>query len=419
MAEFKLGRIRFVWKNDWTASTIYYVDDVVKVNGKTYLCVAGHTSKSDFNLDLDSAKWELFSDGISWEDDWASSTQYQLNDLVKYGATVYICITGHMSQATLELDQSKWDVFATTGVEWLGDWNTATIYKVGDLIKYGPGLYRCNTAHTSAATVADGLEANSLNWDVFNLTFDYKGNWSTTTRYKVNDVVKHGGGLWICVAYHTSQTYLTEDEAKWEQFVEGLEFEDSWDQDSRYQPGDVVTFGGYQYVAKTNNLNAKPTTSLTDWDVFSTGFNFRGEWGEDSTNQDYRVGDVVSLGGYTYLCIEEHEGTGYRPPNTTYWERLNAGIYWKGDWADATIYDIGDMVKYANSTYICVDSHTSDEVTLQNRPDQDLVGETWNQLVGGSEVSVLTTEGDIVYYSGGWSNEITDWFRWTSSKSFK
>ena len=26
MAEFKLGRIRFVWKNDWATTTVYYKD---------------------------------------------------------------------------------------------------------------------------------------------------------------------------------------------------------------------------------------------------------------------------------------------------------------------------------------------------------------------------------------------------------
>jgi hypothetical protein len=30
MAEFKLGRIRFVWKNTWTPSTTYYIDDVIR-----------------------------------------------------------------------------------------------------------------------------------------------------------------------------------------------------------------------------------------------------------------------------------------------------------------------------------------------------------------------------------------------------
>ena len=401
MAEFKLGRIRFVYKNDWNASTVYYVDDVVKVNGKTYICVTGHTAKSDFNLDLDSAKWELFSDGLGWLGDWSSSVQYQLNDLVKYGSTVYICIDGHMSQGTLELDQAKWDVFSTTGLEWRSIWVAGAVYKIGDTVKYGGLIYRCSEAHTAAATNTLGLENDSLKWDVVNNGFEYKTNWSADTRYKVNDIVKYGGGLWICTQFHTSGTLFTTDEAKWAQFIEGLEFEDSWDQQTRYQPGDIVTFGGYQYAAKTNNLNAKPTASLTDWDVFSTGFNFVGEWGEDSTNQDYRVGDVVTVGGYTYLCIEEHESGAQKPPNVNYWSRLNAGAKWKGNWSDATVYDLGDMVRHNNSSYIAVATHTSDETTLQNRPDQDLDGSEWNQLVGGSETSVLTTSGDIVYYSGG------------------
>ena len=29
MAEFKLGRIRFIWKDEWSEATTYYKDDVV------------------------------------------------------------------------------------------------------------------------------------------------------------------------------------------------------------------------------------------------------------------------------------------------------------------------------------------------------------------------------------------------------
>ena len=44
MAEFKLGRIRFVWKNNWGTSSVYYKDDVLAYGGKIYICVSGHTS---------------------------------------------------------------------------------------------------------------------------------------------------------------------------------------------------------------------------------------------------------------------------------------------------------------------------------------------------------------------------------------
>ena len=30
MAEFKLGRIRFIWKGDWITATTYYKDDIVR-----------------------------------------------------------------------------------------------------------------------------------------------------------------------------------------------------------------------------------------------------------------------------------------------------------------------------------------------------------------------------------------------------
>ena len=35
MAEFKLGRIRFIWKDNWAATTAYLKDDVIRYGGRT------------------------------------------------------------------------------------------------------------------------------------------------------------------------------------------------------------------------------------------------------------------------------------------------------------------------------------------------------------------------------------------------
>ena len=51
MAEFKLGRIRFVWKGAWYTGTIYSVDDVVRYGGRTYICVVNHTANASFQVD--------------------------------------------------------------------------------------------------------------------------------------------------------------------------------------------------------------------------------------------------------------------------------------------------------------------------------------------------------------------------------
>ena len=451
MAEFKLGRIRFIWKGTWTGTTVYYKDDIVKHGGNTFVCTAGHTSTSDFDTDFatywdqltdgqewkgdwtdataykindivkyggylyvaneahtsdtllenDQAKWDLYAEGFDWKNDWTTDTHYKVNDIVKYNGLTYLCITAHTSAATdalgLEDDQANWQKF-TDGLQWQGDWATDTRYRVNDVVKYGGQIYVANTGHTSAATNTLGLEDDQASWDYLHKGVEYKGTFTSSTRYKVNDVVKFGGGLWICVTPHTSQTRLNQDEANWAQFVEGLEFEDSWDPTRNYEVGDIVTYGGYSYVAVTNHIESRPTDNPDDWDLFSTGFRFVGEWGDDSSTQDYLVGDVIRHDGFTYVCTQDHQDQ--EPPNVTYWEKLNEGFKWKGEWTDATEYNLGDVVELNSNSYVAVAKHTSDEIVAQNRPDQDVDGSEWNLMAGGPENNVMTTDGDLVYYSG-------------------
>ena len=273
-----------------------------------YICNTGHISDDDLiggleatlGDDSSSAKWDLFSEGFDYKADWAINYRYKVNDIVKYGSRIYICTVYHVSAPNttsgLELDQIKWDMMSD-GQDWKDVWQVSTRYRVGDLARYGGQVYRAKTGHTSAATVAGGLEADQAKWDYFHKGIEYLGEWANATRYKINDVVKDSGGTWICTTYHTSNATalnLRLDESNWAIFVAGLEFEDTWGAYSEYQPGDIVTYGGYTYVAKTNNTEKKPAEEAADWIVFVTGFNLRGDYGDDSSSQDYRTGDVVT-----------------------------------------------------------------------------------------------------------------------------
>ena len=275
MAEFKLGRIRFVWKSTWVTGTTYCVDDVVRYGGKTYVCVVGHTAAADFDTDLTASptKWNQMSDGQEWKGTWATSTAYKLGDLVSYGGAVYVCIDAHTSAATatlgLETESGKWNTFVH-GLDYKGEWATSTRYKVDDIVRYGGIVYRCNFGHTSAATATLGLENDTSYWDVVNRGLDYKGTWSgSSIRYKVNDIVKYGPKVYICTTYHTSSA--TFDDTKFAEFVEGIEIEGAWTGGTAYQPGDVVRYGGYLYVSKTSNAAATPSTSGANWDLLTQG----------------------------------------------------------------------------------------------------------------------------------------------------
>ena len=151
MAEFKLGRIRFVWKGAWVSSTVYYKDDIIRHGGRTYICISGHTASASFTTD-EATKWQKFTDGTEWQSTWTSGTAYKVNDIVKYGGYLYVCNTSHTSETPggkLETDQAKWDLFAE-GFDWKNDWLVATHYKVNDIVKYGGTLYLCTVAHTSS-----------------------------------------------------------------------------------------------------------------------------------------------------------------------------------------------------------------------------------------------------------------------------
>jgi hypothetical protein len=389
MAEFKLGRIKFVYQGAWSQNFAYVVDDVVTVSGKTYICVVSHTSTNTttgFATDLafNPTKWNIVAEGQAWRSSWVNNTYYNAGDLVQYGGLVYTANTAHTSIATnapltvtgatgsgsiatitfatqvvqpflvgssitvagitttasgynatatvtsctttsvsysnatsatytsggtvvgtlqtgLETDQSKWDIFAQA-FSWNNAWAINTRYKVRDLIYYGGQTYVCNQAHVSANTLALGLENDQSKWDSFNAGFLYTGIWLATTRYKLNDIVRYGADLWICTTQHSSTS--TFDDTKWSIFVNGFQFENSWSGSTTYQIGDMVTYGGNTYTAIQNHSTSQtPSTATAYWQPYTSGFSYQGDYAVATA---YKIGSVVRNGGYTYLSLVDN-----------------------------------------------------------------------------------------------------------------
>ena len=122
--------------------------------------------------------------------------------------------------------------------------------------------------------------------------------------------------------------------------------ENTWVANTTYQIGDIVTYGGYTYVAKNNHsTTTTPNADTTNWSVLTTGFENRGAY---SASTAYAPGDLVRYGGYTYEC--KLNSTGNAPTDSTYWDVLSKGFEWKGNWAAATIYQKGDCVTSNSNT---------------------------------------------------------------------
>ena len=94
MAEFKLERFKYNWKGVWSTSTSYKRDDVVRVNGKSYVCIVTHSSSSTFKADLTAIligssppqaepRWTVMTSGVTFVGNYAQGTDYNLGDIVR------------------------------------------------------------------------------------------------------------------------------------------------------------------------------------------------------------------------------------------------------------------------------------------------------------------------------------------------
>jgi hypothetical protein len=284
------------------------------------------------------------------------------------------------------LENNLWELMLD-GVVWKGDWDTNTFYSLGNLVKYGGIVYKCISAHQSAATELLGLEEDIDNWEIYLQHIDYVGEWQTGTRYKRNDVVKWGGTLWIALDHHQSQNNLSDNGNDWAVWIPGLTQVGLWQSNTLYRTGDIVIYGGYSYSALTNNQSI-PFNNTTDWELIATGINYSNQW---NVTNSYKTGDLVLNNGYLYLALEN--STGIFPdsdPNT--WRLLITSTFFKKEWLTDVLYYLGDIVTFRGTTYVCVSRHISDEEKI---PVDDISNSFWKILIQGSPNNVLEYPGDL------------------------
>ena len=353
MADFKLGRLKFVWKGAWSGATAYVKDDIVSYGGNAFVAESAFTSDSNFYTDLDAGRWTKIAGGTEWKNSWQTATFYKVDDLVKWGGNVYRCNTGHTSQSSLSDDTAKWDVYA------------------------------------------QGL--------------DYKATWNVGVEYKANDIVKVGGWVYRCVTTHIASAEFSTDRAtKWSQLVPGANWRGDWTTagaGQRYYIGDIARFGGYLYRCTEEHVPTGSKIDLTKFETYHSGTENAGQW-SDNLNV-YKAGDVVKYGGRSYQCILTHDqDTEFtnapspapvpKPTNTTYFTVLNTGFEWKSNWTNTTEYKLDDVVEYATSSYVCVQAHNAaQDAGSAVIPGSDVT--YWQLMSQGDSNAVVTTRGDMIY----------------------
>ena len=402
------------WRGAWQGDEYYNLGNIVKYQGIVYICILQHTS-SDIGLENNIQNWRIHNFTDMWKSEWQPQTYYSSNDVVIHSGTLYRCVTAHESQGLplgLEGSLLNWEIVAE-GDNWRFNWQDSTLYRVNDVVKYGGIIYQCITGHLSASDPADGLELDSGKWNVYIENIEYKGYWQAAdlqveppvagTRYKKNDIVKWGAGIYKCIKGHTS-TAVFEDfqeaDPKWELYVPGFEFENDWQLGTVYQKGDVVRYGGYLYTALRQNDGNVPSvefgdSSIANWELLKTGYRVV-EGGEWDLLENYLVGNVVRRSGHVYVAIKDSLGVNPNEDETNIinpsWELVVPGEKYKSSWLTATDYQLGDVILWKGTSYRCIQHHTSD---FNTRPDNDYDRLYWDLHGFGDVNNQLQYKGDL------------------------
>jgi hypothetical protein len=425
MAEFKITRFRYTWKGNWAApddSTLYYKDDVVYYEGSAWVCIRQHvptlfasdqayTAPGDTNA---SPAWTKMAEGRKFVGNWSSSTRYDTGMLVLAGGNVYLCVTSHLSSSNFNSDAINWEVFAT-GSNFRNTWTASTRYRIGDVVRYNGYTYQCALEHTSGS-ISDGVvvgnndaadDSTAETWSVVVENYTYVGAYSSSTRYRKNDLVKYGGSILKCIIEYTSSSTIGQiDSSKFVTYLSGFEFDNSWNNSTYYAIGDVVSYGGTIYTAAENNYNSQPGINTTydygsgnpAWTLISKGVKFRGEY-DAQGNVSYQEGDIVRRGGALWLSLTNQftDDSSLIPFDTSNWELVIAAQNFRGSWRPDQDYNIYDVVYFRGTLYF---ASTPNSSSFENFPGDNGSGfEYWNTLLIGDQNAGLTILGDLLTYN--------------------
>lgn len=416
MAEFKLGRLRFVWQGTWTTGHNYVKDDVVSYGANTYVCLTGHTSSNTnvgFNDDLDSSNWQLMSSGVHWiSSNWATATTYKENDIIKIGAKEYICINGHVSNATPDtgfyndLSANNWSLF-TNGTNWRSTWAQDTFYNLNDIVKVGGKEYICILQHRSTNTANSGFytDLTATRWEIYTDGILWNLTWGTSTFYNKGDIVKYGAKDYICTTGHTSNATLNggfySDSANWQLLVDGLQWTNTWSASTPYYKiGDIALYGGIVYTCITGHAPSGSTLELDSekWQTLTKGFNWIGPYTNGPTT--YKLNDIVKYGADLYICTAT---AGYTTSTATIdlskWSLFVAGLEYQSTYSAGTSYALGDVVTYGGYVYSSKTTNNLGNTPSTSTSNWDVVTTGFNTRgVWSSGASPTYKTGDVISY---------------------
>ena len=377
----------------WATGVYYLADDVIVKDNKLYKCNTSHTSTT---FDADKANWKLLGD-FSLVNPFAISTEYEEGQFVTYNGILYRCNTKHTSSSVdFATDLANWDVVYANTV----DWDINTYYPKETIVLHDKLYYQCLTTHTSSAD----FEADRAKWQLLSNVPANIQNWEISKYYYTGQCVLVDGIIYRCKTAHTSAaTKFDADSANWEQ-IGGVGGAAIWQASKPYSEGQLIIKDNIIYRCNTKHTSSTDfKNDITNWDIVNANIvdwkvstyypkdtivqhdnlffkntvagvsdsadfeNDRANWILMSNvpanlqawqaNKYYYAGQSILKDKNIYVCTKSHLSDTTFNLDLPNWTATGSSTL--NEWATKTTYTVGDVVVYNDILYRCNTSHTS------------------------------------------------------------
>lgn len=169
--KINLGKLRFSFMGDWNPLTVYELNDVVKYGASSFVYAYGIASAG--NVPSDGGVWMPLADGVRYRGTWAANTIYLTSDMVTYGQSSYIALKANSGTTAPSADLDNWKVVmvgsdqnvAKGGDVMTGPLTLAGITTFGTEIVGRGAVY--TDLHIKTQTItASMIAANKVNVDI-------------------------------------------------------------------------------------------------------------------------------------------------------------------------------------------------------------------------------------------------------------
>jgi hypothetical protein len=105
----------FIWRGEYVPGTKYEVNDLVFYQGSTYICKITNAIAAPTQASF----WEIFARGVLYRGEFvaSSTTSYAVNDIVTYNGSAYICKTAVAMASETPDVSSSWGLLSEKGAD--------------------------------------------------------------------------------------------------------------------------------------------------------------------------------------------------------------------------------------------------------------------------------------------------------------